>query len=75
MKTLLVVMLLAVLGALAGAGFFMLRKGNAEGDAARSPAMARVLALRVALSIAAFLLVLLAWWMGWIKPTGIPISA
>jgi hypothetical protein len=37
--------------------------------------MARVLALRVALSIAAFLLVLLAWWMGWIKPSGIPISA
>jgi hypothetical protein len=75
MKTLLVVMLVAVLGALAGAGFFMLRKGPADGDGARSPAMARALALRVALSIAAFLLVLLAWWMGWIKPSGIPISA
>jgi hypothetical protein len=74
MKALLVVMLVAVLGALAGAGFFMLRKSSGDPDAARSPAMARALALRVALSIAAFLLVLLAWSMGWIKPTGIPIS-
>jgi hypothetical protein len=75
MKALLVVMLVAVLGALAGAGFFMLRKGQGDPAAARSPAMARALALRVALSIAAFLLVLLAWSMGWIKPTGIPVSA
>jgi hypothetical protein len=75
MKTVLVLMLLAVLGALAGAGFFMLRKRDAQDGPGRDNAMARALALRVALSIAAFLLVLLAWWMGWIKPTGIPMSA
>ena len=75
MKTLLVMMLVAVLGALASAGFFMLRKGRSGTDGAGSPAMARALALRVALSIAAFLIVLLAWWMGWIQPSGIPISA
>lgn len=75
MKTVLVLMLLAVLGALAGAGFFMLRKRDAHDGPGRDNAMARALALRVALSIAAFLLVLLAWWMGWIKPTGIPMSA
>jgi hypothetical protein len=75
MKILIVMMLVAVLGALAGAGFFMLRRSDDQQDGARSPAMARALALRVALSVAAFLFVLLAWWMGWIKPSGIPISA
>jgi hypothetical protein len=75
MKTVIVVMLLAVLGALAGAGFFMLRKGGTDTGAARDKAMARALALRVALSIAVFLLILLAWSMGWIRPTGIPMSA
>ena len=56
MKTVFVLMLLAILAALAGAGFFMLRKpeeaGNAEAGRARDPkAMARALALRVALSV------------------------
>jgi hypothetical protein len=37
--------------------------------------MARALAVRVALSITVFLFVLLAWYFGWIKPSGIPISA
>jgi hypothetical protein len=29
----------------------------------------------VGLSIALFLFILLAWYMGWIQPTGIPISS
>ncbi len=74
MKAFLVLMLIAILGALAGAGFFMLRKREPHDGEERDHAMARALAVRVALSIAAFLLVLLAWWMGWIKPTGIPMS-
>jgi hypothetical protein len=37
--------------------------------------MARALAVRVGLSISVFLFVLLAWHFGWIKPSGIPISA
>ena len=73
MKTVIVVLLLAVLVALAGAGLFMLRKGAEPGS--RSPAMARALAVRVGLSVTVFLLVLLAWHFGWIKPSGIPISA
>ena len=73
MKTVIVLMLVAVLVALAGAGVFMLRKGSDPGT--RNPAMARALAVRVGLSITVFLLVLLAWSMGWIKPSGIPISA
>jgi hypothetical protein len=73
MRTIIVITLLAVLAALAGAGLLMLRKGREPGS--RSPAMARALALRVGLSIALFLFILLAWYLGWIKPTGIPVSA
>jgi flagellar basal body-associated protein FliL len=73
MKILIVILLVAVLAALASAGLFMLRKRPT--NAARSTAMARALAVRVALSIGVFLLVILAWHFGWIRPTGIPISA
>ncbi|MDP1901648.1 MAG: twin transmembrane helix small protein [Rubrivivax sp.] len=72
MKTLIVLMLVAVLGALASAGVFMLRKGR-DGDP-RSPRMARALAVRVGLSVALFLFILLAWYMGWMRPTGIPLG-
>lgn len=72
MKALIVVMLLAVLGALASAGVFMLKRRPAEADdpAARDRRMARALALRIGLSVALFLFILLAWSLGWIKPTG-----
>ena len=71
MKALLIVILLAILGALASAGVFMLgsRKPTQDGPDRR---MARALALRVGLSVTLFLIILLGWWMGWLKPTGIP---
>jgi Protein of unknown function (DUF2909) len=72
MKTVMVLMLVAVLGALASAGLFMLRKGQ-DGDH-RNRRMARALALRVGLSVALFLFILLSWYMGWVKPTGIPVG-
>ncbi|MDP1534759.1 MAG: DUF2909 domain-containing protein [Rubrivivax sp.] len=72
MKIVIVLMLVAVLGALASAGFFMLRKGR-PGDQ-RDRRMAWALALRVALSVALFLFILLSWTMGWMRPTGIPIG-
>jgi Protein of unknown function (DUF2909) len=70
MKIVMVLMLVAVLGALASAGVFMMRRGR-EGEK-RSNHMARALAVRVALSVALFLFVLLSWYMGWVKPTGLP---
>ncbi len=73
MKTVMVLMMLAVLGALAGAGVFMLRKGR-PGDG-RDNRMARALAVRVALSIALFLVILLSWAMGWVRPGGVPIGS
>jgi hypothetical protein len=73
MKVVIVLMLLAVLVALGSAGALMLRKGREPG--AQDSRMAKALAVRVGLSIALFLLILLAWHFGWIRPTGIPISA
>jgi hypothetical protein len=74
MKTLMVLLMVAVLGALASAGVFMLRKGS-EGADRRSKNMARALALRVGLSVALFLFILLSWYMGWVRPTGIPVGS
>ena len=76
MKVLIVLALLAILGTLASAGVFMLRRGRTEEPGQDNPArrdkrMARALALRVGLSITLFLLVLGAHYMGWIQPTGI----
>jgi hypothetical protein len=71
MKFVFLLAFIGILGALAAAGVFMLRKG--QGEARRSPNMARALALRVALSVALFLVILLSWKMGWIQPTGLPV--
>ena len=73
MKIIMVLMLVAVLGALASAGLFMLRKGDPGRQ--RKNHMARALAVRVGLSVALFLFILLSWYMGWVRPTGIPVGA
>ena len=72
MKIVIVVFLVLVLAALGGAGFFMLRRD--PGDAGADKRMARTLAVRVGLSVTLFLLILLAWALGWIHPSGIPIG-
>lgn len=75
MKILIAVALLAILGALAAAGYFMLKGGrDGDGDPERHTRMARALAWRVGLSVALFLLVLLAYALGWIAPTGLPLG-
>jgi Protein of unknown function (DUF2909) len=71
MKIVIVILLLAVLVVLASAGWVMTRRKPSQD---RDTRMAWVLALRVGLSVTAFLLVLLAWWMGWIQPTGLPMG-
>ncbi|MEN9781425.1 MAG: hypothetical protein RL014_2573 [Pseudomonadota bacterium] len=62
----------AILASLGAALLFMLKDGR-DGKAKTSN-MARALAFRVGFSILLFLCVLLAWWLGWIQPTGIPAS-
>ena len=76
MKIVIVAFLVLVLAALGGAGFFMLRRGPDAGnaDATADKRMARVLAIRVGLSVTLFLLILLAWSLGWIHPSGIPVG-
>lgn len=64
--------LVLVLAALGGAGFFMLRRKPDDGRADKR--MARALAVRVGLSVALFLLILLAYALGWIQPRGIPVG-
>ncbi len=71
MKTTIVLMLVAVLVALASAGVFMLRKGQQDKG---GKSMVRALAVRVALSVALFLFILLSWYMGWVVPTGLPVG-
>jgi hypothetical protein len=75
MKALIVVVLIAIVVVLGSAGVAMLRRPR-DGHArdSRDARMARALALRVVLSIALFAFILLAWWLGWIHPTGLPVS-
>lgn len=70
MKFVILIAFVGIFGALAAAGFFMLRNGSSS---KRGPNMARALALRVAVSVTLFLLILLAWLMGWIEPSGMQV--
>jgi hypothetical protein len=72
MTVIIVIALVAILGALASAGVFMLKRPK-EGDAKTADKrMARALAVRVGLSVTVFLLILVAWKFGWIAPKGLP---
>jgi hypothetical protein len=45
-------------------------KGSNEGEKKNND-MARALSVRIGLSVAIFLLLLIMWAMGWIEPTGV----
>lgn len=72
MKVFFAIALLAIIGALGAAGLAMLRTGRS--DEPRSRRMMQALALRVGLSVLLFLVILLSFAMGWIRPTGIPVA-
>ncbi len=71
MKLIFLIAFIGILGALAAAGLFMLKNGDSS---KRGPNMARALAVRVGVSVALFLFILLSYWMGWIHPTGLPVG-
>jgi hypothetical protein len=73
MKVIIILGVLAILGALASAGVFMLRRPDAHAKGT-DKRMAWALALRVAISVTLFGIILLAWSMGWISPKGIPTA-
>ncbi|QTD44623.1 twin transmembrane helix small protein [Ottowia testudinis] len=66
-----------ILGSLASALVFMLRrdKPSQAPEADRAKSMMRALALRVGLSVLLFICVLLAWKLGYIQPSGISSGA
>jgi hypothetical protein len=75
MTVIIVISLVAILGALASAGVFMLKRPKGGDAQATDKRMARALAVRVGLSVTIFLLILLAWKFGWISPKGLPTNS
>lgn len=65
MRIIVAIAFVLILGSLASALFFMMR------DKGRSNRTVHSLMVRVGLSVALFLLILFANWMGWIHSTGI----
>ena len=72
MKTTLIALAFAaIIAALVFAGVFMMRGGSGT---KRPRDMARALAVRVGLSVLLFVCILIAWKLGYIQPTGIPVG-
>jgi hypothetical protein len=71
MKYLVVLAFLAIVASLGSALYFMMKDG--QDGKAKTNNMARALALRVGFSILLFVCILIAWKLGYIKPTGIPL--
>lgn len=68
MKPLIIAVFVLIFASLAGAGYFILR------DRGRTRNTAWALTIRISLSVALFLFILFANWMGWIQSTGLPVS-
>jgi hypothetical protein len=62
---------LAIFASLGSALFFMMRECDGR---PKTNNMARALAFRVGFSILLFVCILVAWKLGYIKPTGIPLQ-
>jgi len=72
MKFAIGIVLILILSALAVAGVAMLR-GEREGEPKRHTMM-HALAWRIGLSVLLFVCLLVAYWFGWIHPTGLPLN-
>jgi hypothetical protein len=71
MKILVAIGLIAVLACLGTALYFMLGSRQ-DGDGRRGRLMARALAFRIGLSVLLFIVILVAYTLGYIQPTGLP---
>ena len=84
MKSLLLgIAFIAIIASLGAALFFMMRRPDAErtsdaqreqDDSRRARGMFWSLALRVGLSVFVFLCILLAWKLGYLQPSGLPVQ-
>jgi len=72
MKLIVLLAFAAIIGSLGSALFFMMRDGR--NGRPKTNRMARALAFRVGFSILLFLGILVAWKLGYIQPTGIPVG-
>lgn len=72
MTYLVAIAFLAIIASLAAALFFMMKDGT-DGKAKTSN-MARALAFRIGFSVLLFVCILIAWKMGYIQPTGLPVG-
>jgi uncharacterized membrane protein len=65
---------LGILASLATALFFMVRNKPENDDSPKASPMAKALAFRIGISVVLFISILLSWKMGWIHPSGIPLT-
>ena len=72
MKYLVVAAFVAIVASLGSALYFMMKDG--QDGKAKTNNMARALALRVGFSILLFVCILVAWKLGYLRPTGIPLK-
>ena len=68
MKPLIIFVFVLIFASLASAGYFIVR------DRGRTRNTAWALTVRIGLSVALFLFILFANWMGWIQSTGLPVA-
>ena len=68
MKLIIGIAFIGILLSLAAAGIFMLKSDDAQ---SKTNHMARALALRIGISVILFVLILVLWFLGIIRPTGI----
>lgn len=73
MKIVIAIAFVGIIAALFLAGRAMLQGGREE-DPQRRGRMARALTVRIGLSVALFVFILVAYKLGWIQPTGLPIG-
>jgi len=66
-KWIVVIAFVLIIGSLASAMVFLIR------DRGRTRNTVRALGFRVGFSIALFVFILFAHWMGWIQSTGVPV--
>jgi len=72
MKYFVALVFVGIFASLAFALYFMLKDGR--NGRAKSGGMARALTVRIGLSVFLFLCMLLAWKLGYIQPTGLPVG-
>ena len=74
MTYLVAIAFLAILASLATALFFMMKDGSDSANGkAKTSNMAKALAFRIGFSVLLFVCILIAWKMGYIQPTGLPV--